>query len=267
MLTLNVGAAALPRAENLLAWLAARPEDVFLLTETSSGPGTAYLMERFRTAGYAVEHTPDSTGDRGAAIVSKVPVTASLHPHLPGISLPGRVAFVRLDTRPATALMAVYVPSRDRSVDKTDRKSRFIESLTAALKSLPSSILRTLIIGGDYNVISRNHSPRHSGFLDFEFGLLETLQSHALTDAYEATHPGQQAHSWIGRTGDGYRYDYLHVATGLAEQITDCDYLHQTRELRLTDHAAVTLALNINVPARLETADPTVTASDTLALF
>jgi exodeoxyribonuclease-3 len=201
------------------------------------------------------------------AIVSRVPIVASLATRLTGISLPGRVAFVHLDTEPATAVMAVYVPSRDRSLDKTERKSRFIASLTAALERLPTEIMQNLILGGDYNVISRNHQPRYSGFLDFEYELLETLHRNTLIDAFEKIHPGQQAHSWIGRTGDGYRYDYLHVGSKIASQITACDYLHETRDLRLTDHAAVTLKLNINAREKLDPTDPLITGTDTMALF
>jgi exodeoxyribonuclease-3 len=68
ILTINIGAAARERAAELLGWLARRPEDVFVLTETSGGSGTAYLLERFRQAGFAVLHTPDGNGDRGVAL-------------------------------------------------------------------------------------------------------------------------------------------------------------------------------------------------------
>src|SRR6266498_1022402 len=58
ILTVNIGAASRERAEVMLGWLASRTEDVFILTETSSGAGTTYLLERFRQAGFAVVHTP-----------------------------------------------------------------------------------------------------------------------------------------------------------------------------------------------------------------
>jgi exodeoxyribonuclease-3 len=51
ILTVNIGAAARERAEVMLRWLAGRPEDVLVLTETSGGAGTAYLLERFHDAG------------------------------------------------------------------------------------------------------------------------------------------------------------------------------------------------------------------------
>jgi exodeoxyribonuclease-3 len=174
------------------------------------------------------------------------------------------VAGAVLGTTPAVAALGIYVPSRDRSADKTEKKQAFVASLLAALDKLPVDLRDRLVIGGDYNVIARTHQPLHSGFLPFEFGLLEALETHGLVDAHERCSPGAQPYSWIGRTGDGYRYDYFHVGRELAERITGCGYLHETREQRLTDHAAVTLALAVDSVERLETCDPTEDESMTL---
>src|SRR5215468_6931068 len=119
LLTLNIGAASRERAEHLLTWLAKRPEDdVLLLTETSAGAGTDYLLSQFRNAGYAVVHTPDRTGDRGTALVSRVRLLTEPFEHFADVSLPGRLAGAVLDTQPRLAVLSVYVPSRDRTLDK-----------------------------------------------------------------------------------------------------------------------------------------------------
>jgi exodeoxyribonuclease-3 len=249
ILTVNIGAASRERAEDMLRWLSGRPEDVFILTETSTGTGTAYLLDRFRQACYAVVHTPDASGDRGAALVSRTAISETLV--MAGVSLPGRVAAAVLDTSPAVAVLGMYVPSRDRSADKTEKKQAFVASLLAALDELPEGLRNRLVVGGDYNVIARTHQPLHPGFLPFEFGLLETLEAHGLVDAHERCSPGAQPYSWIGRTGDGYRYDYFHVGRELAERITSCAYLHETRDQRLTDHAAVALELGLDAVERL----------------
>jgi exodeoxyribonuclease-3 len=264
ILTINIGAAARERAGELLGWLARRPEDVFVLTETSAGSGTAYLLERFHQAGFAVLHTPDANGDRGVAIASRVRVAESLTAFA-GVTIPGRVAAAVLDTTPVVAVAGLYVPSRDRSADKTEKKQTFVASLLEAVDRLPAETRERLVICGDYNVIGRTHQPLHAGFLPFEFGLLERLQAHGLVDAHERCSPGMQAYSWIGRTGDGYRYDYFHVGPALAEQIRACMYLHETREQRLTDHAAVSLNLIVDGVRRLETSDPS--ANDQVTLF
>ena len=269
VLTVNIGAASPERARLLLDWLARRPEEVLVLTETSAGPGTAWLLDRFRRAGFTVIKTPDADGERGSALVSRVRVARDLTAEFAAVSVPCRVSAAVLGTEPAISVIGVYVPSRDRSAGKTERKQRFIRTLVEACDKLPGDLREHLVLGGDYNVIGRTHRPLHPGFLPFEFGLLEGLRERGLVDAYEHVAPGEQAYSWIGRTGDGYRYDYLHVGPGLAGLIGTCSYLHETRQFGLTDHAAMTLTLHADATP-LETGDPagTETATDgTLTLF
>ncbi len=146
----------------------------------------------------------------------------------------------------------------------TERKRLFIESLIKACDSLPAGLASHLVIGGDYNVIARTHRPLHAGFLPFEFGLIEDLQARGLADAFEAISPAVQAYSWIGRTGDGYRYDYFHVGAALRGLIGACDYLQETRQRKLSDHAAHTLTLRASAP-RLITNDPVTTSANGIA--
>ncbi len=267
MLTVNIGAASPDRARVLLDWLASRPEDVFILTETSAGPGTTYLLDQFRRAGFAVIKTPDADGERGSALISRVQIRHDLTPVVAGVSIPCRVSAGVLDSEPQITVLGVYVPSRDRSEEKTERKRRFIASLLEACNSLPASLVKHLVMGGDYNVIARTHRPLHPGFLPFEFGLLESLRARGLADAFEAISPDVQAYSWIGRTGDGYRYDYLHVAPALTGRIGACNYLHETRQHKLSDHAALTLTLRAE-PALLATGSPVnAAANGTVPLF
>lgn len=269
VLTVNIGAASPGRARLLLDWLARRPEEVLVITETSAGPGTSWLLDRFRRAGFAVIKTPDTDGERGSALVSRVRVVQDLTAEFAAVSVPCRVSAALLGSEPTISVIGVYVPSRDRSAYKTERKQRFIRTLVETYDNLPRGLREHLVLGGDYNVISRTHRPLHSGFLPFEFGLLEGLRERGLVDAYDQVAPGEQAYSWIGRTGDGYRYDYLHVGPGLAGLIGTCSYLHETRQLSLTDHAAVTLTLHADATP-LETGNPAGTeaaADGTLTLF
>src|SRR5690606_2351355 len=110
--------------------------------------------------------------------------------------IPCRVAVVALDTTPRTWFLSVYVPSRDRSADKTTRKELFISSLLKALHELPAAQRDHLVIAGDYNVIGADHRPLHRGFLPFEFALLDELRSLGLVDAYQWHAPGVQEYSW-----------------------------------------------------------------------
>ncbi|GAA0399217.1 hypothetical protein Acor_21520 [Acrocarpospora corrugata] len=185
-------------------------------------------------------------------------------PALDQVSIPGRVAVAVLDTDPRTWFLSVYVPSRDRGADKTTRKEMFVGSLLKLLAELPAGPHDHLVIGGDYNVIPADHDPLHPGFLPFEFGLLDTLHARGFVDAHRHCAPGVQAYSWIGRTGAGYRYDYFHVGSALSGRIQACEYLHEPRELGLTDHAAVRLDLDIRA-VRLSCRNPA--EPDAISLF
>ncbi|WP_158632573.1 endonuclease/exonuclease/phosphatase family protein [Verrucosispora sp. FIM060022] len=257
VLTINVQAAAPARAQRLLTWLLNRDDDVIILTETSNGPGTRHLLTELGAAGLTVthQHSPDS--DRGCAIATRVPSRPA--PHLTaGISLPGRAPAVTLDTEPAITVLGLYVPSSDRAPNKVAKKRTFLTTVQETLTRLATTDRAHLVVGGDYNVISRDHQPRYPGFLAFEYEFLDTLSDLGLADIHQHLHPGVQAHSWIGRGGNGYRFDYLHAGPGLQPHLSTATYLHQPRLDGLTDHAAHTVNIDVWAAVRRSAAIPTL---------
>lgn len=242
-LTLNIGAAAAPRAAAILSWLRRRSEDVIVLTETSSGDGTQLLIDGLRAQGYSTYSTSHRR-DRGVLLATRIAVHDVLDDDL-SITLPWRVAGVVLDTSPRVALLGVYVPSRDRSDLKVARKEAFIESLLCSVRAMPADLRRRLLIVGDYNAVTRRHQPRLPGFFPYEYAFHDTLEAFGLTAAHELRPRPEQPHSWIGRTGNGYLYDYVHVGEALHSRLERWAYLHGPRERRLSDHAALTVRLRL----------------------
>ena len=106
-----------------------------------------------------------------------------------------------------------------------------------------SADLERTVVMGDFNVVSRDHVPRYPAFRSWEYEVLDEIGELGFVDVFARLHPGQQAHSWIGRTGDGYRYDYVFMSPDLAEAALDCEYVHDARDSRLSDHAGVLLTL------------------------
>ncbi|MFY1587004.1 endonuclease/exonuclease/phosphatase family protein [Micromonospora sp. WMMD734] len=246
ILTINVQAAALARAQKLLTWLLQRDDHVIILTETSNGPGTRHLLTGLRAAGMSIAHQPSTDGDRGCAIASRIPTRPA--PYLTaGISLPGRAPAVTLDTDPAVTILGLYVPSSDRAPAKLAKKRTFLTTVTDTLARLPTPDSTHLVVGGDYNVISRDHQPRYPGFRPFEYDFLDGLATLGLCDVHRTLHPDVQAHSWMGRAGNGYRFDYLHVGPGLLPHLAAAAYLNQPRLEGLTDHLAH--SADIDAPA------------------
>ena len=266
LITLNVGAPSLDRAERQLRWLAERPEDVLVLTETKATAGSEYLVDAFTAAGYAVTFPDHAPGELGVMIVSKL----ATQPDRLGAAmdyLPARASGVVVETTDGPLrVVGAYVPSRDATVEKTERKKTWIQHFARALDATASEV--PLLLLGDLNVLEPTHQPAHRGqFAPFEYGFYTSLpERHGLVDLFRHLHPSRVEHSWARRADLGYRYDHAHGSRALAARLTACEYLHETREpgadgTRLTDHSGLALHLALTATTSLLTSDPATAAT------
>jgi exodeoxyribonuclease-3 len=169
--------------------------------------------------------------------------------------LPARTAAITL-TAPSgpIRIIGAYVPSRDASADKTERKRKWLDACQTALISRPTG---ATVFLGDLNVLEPGHHPHYPFFAAFEYDFYRQLtETCDLVDAFRTLHPDALEYSWVGRTGDGYRYDHVHCTADLASSLLACDYLHQPRLDRLSDHSALSVRLAVNPGTRLITSDP-----------
>jgi exodeoxyribonuclease III len=248
LMTLNISGPSMGRAQRLLEYLCEIDPDIVVLTETRANAGTGFLLESFQDAGYEVEAPMSaSNGERGVAILHRVAdssVVSSTDP----VDLSHRLVSLLIGSRPTLTLMGVYVPSRDASPDKVLRKQTFVEQMTERVRGVAKE--RDLILMGDLNVIGRNHYPKYSNFRAWEYDLLDQIASVGLVDVFKELNPGVQAHSWIGRKGAGYRYDYVFVSESLSAHVQGCEYLHEPRERGITDHAALQMTIGAATATR-----------------
>jgi exodeoxyribonuclease III len=264
LLTFNIGNPAPQRAQRQLEWLAGRDEHVLILTETKASLGCQLLADAFSAAGYTVLYPTPDPGEYGVMIISRVVACLDGFADRLGY-LPARATAAALPT-PAGPLRVIglYVPSRDAGLEKTERKRKWLAACHAALTTGVNQPATVLL--GDLNILEPDHQPRYPFFAPFEYDFYRALTGeHRLIDAYRHLHPTAAEYSWVGRTGDGYRYDHAFCSASLAGHIASCDYLHQPREDRLSDHSALTVRLTLPRPAALPTGDPlTAAAPDTL---
>lgn len=265
VLTFNLNNPSRERAERQLDYLAARPESVLVLTETADSAGCALLADGFRAAGYDVVFPrPAVRGERGAMIVSRLatrpgPVALSYLPH--------RAVSATVDTEEgAVDIIGLYVPSRDASPEKTERKTTFLD---ACRSELPGGTVGARLVLGDFNVLEPDHTPRYRFFKPFEYRFYRWFAEAGYTDAFRALHPEALDYSWVGRTGDGYRYDHAHVSAQIATSARACSYVHEVRTGpdRLTDHSALSLSLALHPTAPLPVTIPVRAADVATALF
>jgi exodeoxyribonuclease-3 len=255
ILTANIGNPSPQRAERQLAWLAGRPEQILVLTETADSKGCAWLAERFTAAGYVVTFPTPVHRERGVMIVSRVGAAATTP--LPDVGyLPHRAASVTVATSDgALDIIGLYVPSRDATPVKTERKQQFIQ---ACRDRLPAAGDRMRLILGDFNILEPGHQPRYPIFKPFEYGFYDWFAANGYLDAWRAHHPDGFHYSWVGRTGDGYRYDHAFVSTVLRDRLVGCDYVDDPRTVNsLSDHSALSVRLAVQPADPLLVSDPT----------
>jgi exodeoxyribonuclease III len=254
LLTFNIGNPSAERARRQLAWLARRDEQVLVLTETKASAGCKLLADAFTGAGYTVCFPQPGPSEYGTMIISRVAAAPDPFGDAVGY-LATRAAAVILSA-PAGPLRVIglYVPSRDASPEKTERKRRWLACCDTALASTAGQ--PTLLLG-DLNILEPGHKPRYPFFAPFEYDFYQALTgAHGLADAFRSLHPDAAEYSWVGRTGDGYRYDHAFCSREIAGRVTGCQYLHQPRADKLSDHSALALHLDLAAPPALAVRDP-----------
>lgn len=264
-LTFNIGNPSEQRAQRQLEWLASCPEDVLILTETKASAGCKFLAEAFTAAGYHVTFPVPGPGEYGTMIVSRVQAESNDFAASIGY-LPDRAASVTLTT-PAGNLQVIgaYVPSRDAGPEKTERKQKWLAAFRAGLAARDGSV--PVVFLGDLNILEPGHQPHYPFFMPFEYDFYRALEAeHGLTDTFRHLHPQAVEHSWVGRTGDGYRYDHAFCSASLASAIGTCEYVHEPRHSRLSDHSGLAARFRLASPPALAVASP-LTAAEPATLF
>jgi exodeoxyribonuclease-3 len=245
ILTLNIANPSAARAERQLEWLSERNEQVLVLTETSPGTGTDLILSRLAGAGWQVRALPLATDERGVAIASKLAPLARASDIVD--YLPARAELMAF---PGLNVIGLYVPSRDESEQKSERKLRFCESFSWFLAQAD---LGPTVVLGDLNVLEPIHRPHYNVFRHWEYRFYDQFGVRGLVDAYRLHNPIGVEHSWVDYESHGYRFDHAFVSESLAPNVHRCEFDHATREANLSDHSA--LLLELDLPQLMEELD------------
>lgn len=238
ILELNIGNPSLERAKKQINWMKNNNYDIYVLTETKNSEGCNYIEKSMKILGYQVVFPKPNGKNLGVMIISRVCLQNIDFVIDDSDELFGRLIKCHIKSNDYKFdLLGIYVPSRDRSEKKVLRKKRFCDIVIKAL----SNNKNNMILCGDYNVVSVNHIPHYPVYYQWEYQFLQELQELEFIDVYEMLHPNKQEYSWMGRTGNGYRYDYIHSSKQMFNRISKCDYIHATREgeQKITDHSGI----------------------------
>lgn len=257
LMTLNIGNPSLKRVQKQISWLEAQNKDIFVLTEVKVSEGCSFLEQHFANPGmtlfdfgkepeFSVFFPASSTGDLGVMVLSRYPILESNTCFTKDNPYFSRLADIVVDFYgQKLGIMGLYVPSRDATEGKIQRKKQFIIEYLLYLKQRSAQNSIPYIICGDLNILERNHYPHYTTFLKWEYDFYDRFNHFGFIDAFRLLHPVQNEYSWVGRTNDGYRYDHCFVSSSLADNVIDCRYIHESRQLPITDHSALSLTLEL----------------------
>lgn len=246
IVTLNIGNPSIERAKKQVEWIKSRDEDIYFLTETKNSDGCRYIEDSFSDPqinmlsnqyDMNVSFPKSITGDYGVMCLSKGQIISSSSPFELDDQYFCRFLENDIKIKGQTLhTICLYVPSRDQSYEKIIRKKVFLEKSLERIKKLNNSCN---IICGDLNILDRAHVPHYSVFKEWEYKFYDELINLGYIDVYKYSNPYKTDYSWVGRTGDGYRYDYCFVNESLSNRIKECSFVHETRNDKLTDHSGL----------------------------
>lgn len=235
----NIGNPSLERASKQAKWLAKQDADILVLTECKNSKGGNLLESSLNLLGYHVFFDKPKNKEYGLLVATKYSHEKS------SVSdqvdyLPNRFASIVIEND--IELLGTYIPSRGYDAEKKRRKRQFIESIQGAIETQSDYSKRIVI--GDFNILEPGHIPRYTTFENWEYDFYIALEQIQLVDAFRMVHPDVKEYSWFGRNGNGYRYDHCFISLELLQYLEDCRYLHDTRELKLSDHSAQLMILS-----------------------
>ena len=254
ILSLNIGNPSIDRAKIQAKWLEDRQEDIFVLTETKNSEGCLYIADYFLQFGYDLltlntnkrynVFFPESkTGDLGVMIISKLPIKNSYSIFEEDNIYFSRFAGCDIEFYGSNIhLIGLYVPSRDRSIEKIARKKSFCVDVAKYIKNINDE--KACVICGDLNILERSHIPHYSTFFDWEYAFYDFFNKNNFIDTFKLCNPNAIEYSWVGRTNDGYRYDYCFVSKKMESNLIKSYYIHETRK-SFTDHSAIKVEIEI----------------------
>lgn len=243
ILNWNIRNPSLKRAKGQADWIIKTNANVIILTEAKYSEGGRYIRDWLESFGFNVLFPKPDRNDYCVMVASKGLTSKNLDIKIN--FLPHRVVSITLETfLGKIKIVGIYVPSRGpiekRNVDKRKFQNQMIDLLQHLSETTSTS---NLIVGGDLNVVERNHFPYYPVFGEWEYEFYESFLKFGLADAYRALHPDTQEYSWFGKEGDGYRFDHFFVSKDLLQYVTECSYIHTPRTSKISDHSAMYLRL------------------------
>jgi exodeoxyribonuclease-3 len=251
LMVFNAQHAAPERARRQVAWIAAQEAaDIVVITEVGPGPGGRAIPDALREHGYESIHGPTpGVQDYGALLASRGTVMEAIPSPVSVLSHRAPAAIVTVAQR-EIGLLGLYVPSRGPKDRRNQDKRAFQDAVSQSIPHFLDHANGPVIAAGDLNVVEPGHVPHYKVFGQWEYDFYQSFADAGMSDAYRARHPAGTDHSWLGRGGNGYRFDHVFITRDHTALIQSCRYHHEPRRMGLSDHAAIEVTVDLSVRSR-----------------
>ena len=200
--------------------------DVLVITEYRPNKNGKAIRAFFEEKGYDHQFaTVTEEKKNGVLVASRLEFEAKTDTRLSGHS--HRVAIAQFE---GFTLYGCYFPQQKE-------KQKVFDYLIEECANSDRSI-----ITGDIN--TGLHFIDEKGKSFYCAGALHELNQ-AMPDAYRHLHGEKKEYSWFSNAGNGFRIDHFIVSPALLGGVQSCEYDHEPRESKASDHSAMSLALSL----------------------
>ncbi len=198
---------------------------VIIFSEFRNGASGNRLRSSLLKIGYKYQLVTDAnTGVNSVLLASKIPCNSELYSEIDE-EFSANIATLHFD---GFSICGMYLPHKKKH-------KLFNKLIEIAASKTP------YIMAGDFNSgLNYIDQEGNSFWYEDEF---KNLLNHGYRDAFRYVNGDLKEYSWYSHQGNGYRYDHTLVHESLLPIIKDCQYIHEWRESKLSDHSSMKLTL------------------------
>ena len=203
--------------------------DVFILTEFRNNQNKIILENGLKELGFDFIQTIDIEAKLNSVLIaSKIKFENNLFPNLNEYS--HRIIKIQIK---GLNIYGCYFPI-------ADLKKYLFDFL---LEEIERNGKENIIITGDLN--TGKHYLDEKGATFYHSAYLNKIENKGLMDAWRKVHGEKREFTWYSNTGNGFRLDHFFIDNELSEKIVSCEYIHQYRENKISDHSMMILELMV----------------------
>ncbi len=225
VLSWNIQQGGGSRVKPILSFLTKQAAQIIILSEFRNNKSGAFLRTKLLEQGYQFQFVSLGTSDTNSVLIaSQLPCSSTLFRDKK-IDFDHSIICVEFE---AFKCFGVYLPHK--------KKHTLFDILHQEVVGEKPSI-----IAGDFNTgINLVDQKGTSFWYTDELKKLDDLNLH---DAFRHVHGNVESYSWYSHQGNGYRYDHTYVHNDLLPLVKQCDYIHEAREKKWSDHSPMILEL------------------------